>query len=67
MCLRYCRCLWRQVVIALLSLLLGRCVGCIWGGVVMGWHACVGLWRFVGRSWYVSFVQGRGRVFNRKV
>ena len=35
--LRYCRCLRRQVVIALLSLLLDRCVGYIWGGFDVGW------------------------------
>ena len=28
-------------MIALLSLLRARCVGCIWGGVDAGWHACV--------------------------
>ena len=46
-------------MIALLSLLLGRYVGCIWGGFDIGWHACVGLWRFVGRSLYVGFVRDR--------
>ena len=45
--------LWMCVVsscVSALSLLLGICVGCIWGGFDFGWHACVGLWRFVGRS-----------------
>ena len=65
MYLRYCRCLRREVVIALLSLLLGICIGCIWGGFDVGWHACVGLWRFVERSLCVSFVRGRGCVSNR--
>jgi len=54
----YCRCLRHLVVIALLNLLRGRRVGCIWGGFYVDWHACVGLWRFVGRMWCVSFVRG---------
>ena len=36
MCLGYCGCLARQVVLVLLSLLRGRCVDCIWGGVGVG-------------------------------
>ena len=36
MCLGFYRCLTRRVVIALLSLIRGRCVDCIWGGVGVG-------------------------------
>ena len=59
----------RRVVIALLSLLRGRCVGYIWGGVGLGvgYHACVGLWQCVAHSLCVSFVRGRECVSNRKV
>jgi hypothetical protein len=47
----------RLVVLVLLSSLRGRCVGCIWGGVGVGWRACVELWRRADRSWCVDFVR----------
>ena len=67
MCVGCCGCLARRVVIAHLTLLRGRCVGCIWGGVGVGCHACVGLWRYVVHSCCVSFVRSRQCVSNREV
>ena len=67
MCLGCCGCLARRVMIALLSMLRSRRVGCIWGGAGVGWHACVGLWRCVVRSWCVNFVRVRECVSNRGV
>ena len=67
MCLVCCECLSRLVVLVLLSSLRGRCVGCIWGGAGVGWHACVELWRRAERSWCVDFVRGRECVSNRGV
>ena len=54
-------------MIEFLSSLLGRCVDCIWAGFDVECHACVGFWRFVGRSLFVGFVRGRGCVSNRGV
>ncbi len=45
----------------------GKRVGCILGGSGDVLHASVGVWRFVGRKWCVSFVQGRVCVSNREV
>ena len=67
MWLGYCICTSRLVVIMLLSWLRGWHVGCTLGGFNVGWHACVGLWRFVGRRWYVGFVRGRVCFSNRGV
>jgi len=55
--LEYCRCLWGLVAIVLLSWLRGKREVCILVGFGVGWHACVGLWRFVGRRYCVGFVQ----------
>jgi hypothetical protein len=60
-----CECLSRLIVLVLLSSLRGRFVGCIWGGAGVGWHACVGLWRCVVRSWCVGFLRDRECVSNR--
>ncbi len=67
MCLVCCKCLVILVVLVLLSSKQGRYVGCIWGGVGVGWHACKELWRRAARSWYVDFVRGRVCVSSRGV
>ena len=54
-----CECVSRLAVLVLLSSLRGICVGCIWGGVGVGWCACVELWRRADRSLCVDFVRGR--------
>ena len=67
MCLRYCGCLSHLVVLVLLSLLQDIRVDCIWGGVGVGYHACVVLSRCVERSRCVDFVRDRVCVSNRGV
>ncbi len=57
----------RLVVLVLLSSLRGRCVGCIWCGVGVGWRACVELLRRDERSSCVDFVRSRECVSNRGV
>ena len=47
--LGYCECTSHLFVLVLLSLLLGRLVGCIWDGVGVGLCARVVLWRCVER------------------
>jgi hypothetical protein len=51
-----CECLSRLNVLVFFGSLRGKCVGCIWGGAGVGWHACVELWRRAERCWYVDFV-----------
>ena len=62
-----CECLSRLVVLVLLSSLRGICVGCIWDGDGVGWHARVELWRRAEGSWCVDFVRGRECASNRGV
>jgi len=67
MCFMYCECLASLVVLVLLSSIRGRCVGCIYGGVGVGWRVGMELWRRDVRSWCVDFVQGSECVSNRGV
>ena len=54
-------------MILLLSWLRGKRVGVILRGFDVGWHARVGVWRFVGRWWCVGLLQGRVCVSSRGV